>query len=119
MRWLVVVVGVASACALVVGALAYWTSPGSGSTSSLVSQLTGPAPSATNPSAGTAHIAWSAVTLSPAVPTVDVEVVFAVERKPSGGSTWVFVCGRARRRSPTTSSPATTRLRRPAATTIA
>ena len=93
MRWLVVVVGVASACALVVGALAYWTSPGSGSTSSVVSQLTGPAPSATNPSAGTAHIAWSAVTLSPAVPTVDVEVVFTVERKPSGGSTWVFVCG--------------------------
>ena len=87
------VVGVASACALVVGALAYWTSPGSGSTSSVVSQLTGPAPSATNPSAGTAHIAWSAVTLSPAVPTVDVEVVFTVERKPSGGSTWVFVCG--------------------------
>ena len=58
-----------------------------------MSQLTGPAPSATNPSAGTAHIAWSAVTLSPAVPTVDVEVVFTVERKPSGGSTWVFVCG--------------------------
>ena len=93
MRWLVVVVGVASAFALVVAALAYWTSPGSGSTSSVVSQLTGPAPFATNPSAGTAHVAWSAVTLSPAVPSVDVEVVFSVERKPSSGSTWVFACG--------------------------
>jgi len=92
MRWLVVVVGVASGFALVVAALAYWTSPGSGSTSSVVSQLTGPAPFATNPSAGTAHVAWSAVTLSPAVPSVDVEVVFSVERKPSSGSTWVFAC---------------------------
>ena len=84
---------VACALALVVAGLAYWTAPGSGSTSSVVSSLTAPAPSATNPSSGTAHVAWSAVTLDPAVPSVDAEVTFTVERKPSSGSTWVFVCG--------------------------
>lgn len=92
-RWVVVVAPVACALALVVAGLAYWTASGSGSTSSVVSTFTAPAPSATNPSPGTAHVAWSAVTLDPAVPSVDAEVTFTVERKPSSGSTWVLVCG--------------------------
>ena len=92
-RLLAVMAPAACASALVVAGLAYWTAPGSGSTSSVVSDLTAPAPSATNPSAGTAHVVWSAVTLDPAVPSVDAEVTFTVERKPSSGSTWVFVCG--------------------------
>jgi hypothetical protein len=74
-------------------AFAYWTAPGSGSASTVVAQLTPPAPSASSPGVGLAHVTWSTVTLDPAVPAVDVEVAFTVERKPSSSSTWVFVCG--------------------------
>jgi hypothetical protein len=92
-RRVAVVAPLACALALVVGGLAFWTTSGSGSASSVVATLGAPAPTATSPTFGTAHVAWSAVTLVPAVPAVDVEVTFIVERKLSGGSTWTFVCG--------------------------
>jgi chitinase len=85
--------GVVCALALVVAALAFWTSSGGGDTSAVVSSLTSPAPTATSAAYGTAQIAWSTVTLDPPVPAVDAEVTFTVERKPSLGSTWAFVCG--------------------------
>ncbi len=85
--------GLGCALVLALAALAYWTAPGSGSASGSVSTLTPPSPTATNPASGTAHVAWSSVTLSPPVPSVDAEVEFTVERKLSSGSTWIFVCG--------------------------
>ena len=91
-RWLVLALAVAGALAFVVAALAFWTSPGGGGASAVVSGLTSPEPSATTATYGTAHIAWSSVTLDPPVPTVDVEVTFTVERKLSAGSTWAYVC---------------------------
>jgi len=92
-RWFALALGVACVLALVAAALAFWTSSGSGSTSGIVSGLTGPAPTATSASYGTAHVAWSSVMLVPPVPTVDAEVTFTVERKTTAGSTWTFVCG--------------------------
>jgi Bacterial Ig-like domain (group 3) len=78
---------------VVIAGFAYWTVPGSGSAMQAVSALTAPAPIATSPTPGFAHIAWSAVTLDPPVPVVDAEVTFTVERKLSSGSIWSFVCG--------------------------
>ncbi len=92
-KGLATAVASAAALAIVVAGFAYWTSIGSGSSGSAVSVLTAPSPSASSPSYGTAHVAWSTVTLSPAVPVVDTEVTFTVERKPSSGAAWVFVCG--------------------------
>src|SRR5262249_46499892 len=73
--------------------LAYWTTAGNGGSTGSVSGLTSPAPSASSPTYGTAHITWSTVTLSPDVPSVDSEVTFTAERKPSSGSAWTYVCG--------------------------
>jgi len=56
-RWFALALGVACVLALVAAALAFWTSSGSGSTSGIVSELTGPAPTATSASYGTAHLA--------------------------------------------------------------
>ncbi len=83
----------AAVLAVAVGAHAYWTAAGVGSVSGAVSGLTSPSPSASSPVFGTAHVAWSAVTLNPSAPAVDPEVTFTVERKPSSGSTWTYVCG--------------------------
>jgi chitinase len=91
-RWLALALGVGGALAFVVAALAFWTSPGGGITSAVVSGMTSPAPSATSATYGMAHIAWSSVTLDPPVPSVDGEVTFTVERKVSSGSTWAYVC---------------------------
>ncbi len=91
-----VLVGLASfSVLLTIGlvAAAYWTAPGSGSTTQAVSSLTAPSPAATSPTLGTAHITWSTVTLVPSVSTVDTEVTYTVERKLQSGSVWTFVCG--------------------------
>ena len=83
------------ACALglaVVG-VAHWRSSGSGTSSATVATLSSPSTTATSPTYGSVHVAWSAVTLSPSAPSVDPEVTFTVERKPSAGSTWGYVCG--------------------------
>ena len=79
--------------ALAIGAYGYWTATGIGSIPGNVSGLTAPSPTATNPFWGTVHVSWTAVTLDPAVPAVDSEVTFTVERRPWSGSSWTFVCG--------------------------
>jgi hypothetical protein len=72
---------------------AYWTAHGAGTLNQTTAGLTSPSPSATSPTAGTAHVAWSAVTLSPDVPALDPEVTYVVQRKLAAGSTWSSVCG--------------------------
>jgi hypothetical protein len=79
--------------AVAIGAYGYWTATGVGSIPGNVSGLIAPSPTATNPFWGTVHVSWSTVTLDPAVPAVDPEVTFTVERKPWGGVSWTFVCG--------------------------
>ena len=74
--------------ATVGAALAYFTSAGTGSASATTGSLTAPNPSATVPTAGQAHIAWTAVTLSPDSPSLDTQVTYVVERSSDGGSTW-------------------------------
>ena len=92
-KWLAAASVLACAFAVAVGGFAGWTTTGSGSTTATVSTLTAPSPAATSPTYGVAHVSWSAVTLDPAVASVDTEVTFTVARKPSSGSTWTFVCG--------------------------
>jgi hypothetical protein len=73
--------------------VAHWTSSGSGASSGTVATLSSPSTTATSPTYGSVHVAWSAVTLSPSAPSIDPEVTFTVERKPAAASSWVYVCG--------------------------
>jgi hypothetical protein len=93
LRWLALVASCACALGLAVASIAYWTSSGSGASSGTVGTLTSPSTTATSPTYGSVHVAWSPVTLSPSAPLVDPEVTFTVERKPAAGSSWVYVCG--------------------------
>jgi hypothetical protein len=93
LRWLAFVASCACALGLAVVGVAHWTSSGSGASSGTVATLSSPSTTATSPTYGSVHVAWSAVTLSPSVPSIDPEVTFTVERKPAAGSSWVYVCG--------------------------
>jgi hypothetical protein len=93
LRWLALFASCAGALGLAVAGVAHWTSSGAGASSGTVATLSSPSPSATSPTYGSVHVAWSAVTLSPPAPSVDPEVTFTVERKPAAGSSWVYACG--------------------------
>jgi hypothetical protein len=72
------------------GVFAYWTSSGTGSAGATVTGLDDPEVTATAVF-NQADISWTAV--SAPTPTLDPEITFTVERKPSAGVTWVHVCG--------------------------
>jgi hypothetical protein len=72
------------------GVFAYWTSSGTGSAGATVTGLDDPEVTATAVF-NQADISWTAV--SAPTPALDSEITFTVERKPSTGATWVFVCG--------------------------
>ena len=93
LRSLALLAACACALGLAVVGVAHWRSSGSGASSATVATLSSPSTTATSPTYGSVHVAWSAVTLSPSAPSVDPEVTFTVERKPAAGSTWVYVCG--------------------------
>jgi hypothetical protein len=57
-----------------------------------VATLASPSVDTTNPTPNVAHIEWTSVP-SPNSPTLDSEIEYTVERQPTSGSTWVFVCG--------------------------
>ncbi len=81
------------------------TSPASPSTFSAGS-LTAPNPAATAPTAGQAHVVWTAVTSSPDDPSVDSQVTYLVERSDDGGGSWSATngtCGPAAAPNGTTS----------------
>ena len=80
------------ALSLVGTVIAHFTSTGSGDAAASVATLASPSVDATNPTPNVAHIAWTSVP-SPNSPTLDSEIEYRVERKPTSGSTWVFVCG--------------------------
>ncbi len=85
-----VLIPVAAIVALAVAAAsyAYFTATGSGHGTASVATLTAPNPSAATPTEGQAHIAWTAVKLSPDNPSLDGQVTYAVQRSSNGGATW-------------------------------
>jgi len=82
-------IGATSAALLLcgaIGAMAYLMSIGAGAGSLSVATLGSPSPViATNPTAGVAHVAWSAVS-SPSAS--NPEVTYTVERSGNAGSSW-------------------------------
>jgi hypothetical protein len=74
------------------GVFAYWTTGGAGTAAATVATLESPSVEATNPIPNRVEIEWTAV-LGPNTPDHDTELEYTVERKPSSGSSWVFVCG--------------------------
>jgi large repetitive protein len=80
----VLVIALASA----IGAIAYWTSQGSGSASAGVGTLTAPGKPSVPVTAGTVNLSWTAATVSGGG-----TVKYHVERRTNPGSTWTDVCG--------------------------
>ncbi len=77
--------------AVALSAVAFWTTTGSGAADVTVGTLESPSVTATSPVGGSAHIAWTAVPAPDGASDADVR--FTLDRKASGGSTRVPVCG--------------------------